>query len=265
MQVGRPLKKSNDFNRILKVSRQQSLPNEDVAITEPQRKQWTDWPEPSRQGESRKSAYVDLDKWEKHQGREHAGGVRVSDGRAPTVQSVDHSSRRGEHLLHQGVQEFRKQTGKVQSLEVDLSERPAQRTPSASGVSASSSEEREAREAKGRERVEAILAKDRNALVLGKGRYVLPGRVASQLYPHQRESIEWLWSLHVKKTGGILGDDMGLGMIQKRLRLSVSGFCVLKKGEKRHVYQCFRGHLVLLTHCFTAHTWTDKTMDSKRL
>jgi hypothetical protein len=240
MQVARPLKKSNDFNRILKVSQQQSLPDEDVAITEPQRKQWTDWPEPSRQGESRGSAYVDLDKWKKHQSREHAGGVGVSDGRATPIQSVDHASRKGEHLLHQGFQEVRKQTGKVQSLEDDdlssLGKKPAQRTPSASGVSASSSEERDAREAKGRERVDAILAKDRNALVLGKGRYVLPGRVASQLYPHQRESIEWLWSLHMKKTGGILGDDMGLGMIQKRLRLSVSGFCVLKKGEKRHVY-----------------------------
>jgi SNF2 family DNA or RNA helicase len=252
MQVGRPLKKSNDFNRILKVSRQQSLPDEDVAITEPQRKQWTDWPEPSRQGESRQSAYVDLDKWEKHQSREHAGGVRVSDGRAPTVQSVDHSSRRGEHLLHQEVQEVRKQTGKVQSLEVDLSERPTQRTPSASGVSASSSEEREAREAKGRERVEAILAKDRNALVLGKGRYVLPGRVASQLYPHQRESIEWLWSLHMKKTGGILGDDMGLGMIQNRFRLSVSRFlCTQERGENACVPMFWRtsGAVDTLLHC----------------
>ncbi|KAJ6929201.1 protein CHROMATIN REMODELING 24 [Populus alba x Populus x berolinensis] len=31
------------------------------------------------------------------------------------------------------------------------------------------------------------------------------------LYPHQREGLRWLWSLHCQGKGGILGDDMGLG------------------------------------------------------
>lgn len=42
-------------------------------------------------------------------------------------------------------------------------------------------------------------------------RYVLPAKVASILFPHQREGLSWLWSLHCGCTGGILGDDMGLG------------------------------------------------------
>lgn len=44
-----------------------------------------------------------------------------------------------------------------------------------------------------------------------KGMYKLPGKTANMLYPHQREGLEWLWSLHCKGKGGILGDDMGLG------------------------------------------------------
>ncbi|BBN00514.1 DNA excision repair protein ERCC-6-like [Marchantia polymorpha subsp. ruderalis] len=45
----------------------------------------------------------------------------------------------------------------------------------------------------------------------GKKTYCLSGIVAHKLYKHQVEGIKWLWSLHIKKTGGILGDDMGLG------------------------------------------------------
>ncbi|XXG39393.1 hypothetical protein AAC387_Pa01g0359 [Persea americana] len=41
--------------------------------------------------------------------------------------------------------------------------------------------------------------------------YMLPGRIAKMLYPHQREGLNWLWALHCKPSGGILGDDMGLG------------------------------------------------------
>ncbi|KAJ0969486.1 hypothetical protein J5N97_022363 [Dioscorea zingiberensis] len=41
--------------------------------------------------------------------------------------------------------------------------------------------------------------------------YVLPGKIAKRLYPHQRDGLTWLWSLHCGGTGGILGDDMGLG------------------------------------------------------
>uniref|UniRef100_A0A1J3DHY9 Protein CHROMATIN REMODELING 24 n=1 Tax=Noccaea caerulescens TaxID=107243 RepID=A0A1J3DHY9_NOCCA len=41
--------------------------------------------------------------------------------------------------------------------------------------------------------------------------YTLPGKTATMLYPHQREGLKWLWSLHTQGKGGILGDDMGLG------------------------------------------------------
>ncbi|KAL1535106.1 DNA helicase [Salvia divinorum] len=44
-----------------------------------------------------------------------------------------------------------------------------------------------------------------------RGTYRLPDKIANMLYPHQREGLKWLWSLHCKGKGGILGDDMGLG------------------------------------------------------
>ncbi|KAJ6737285.1 hypothetical protein OIU85_019358 [Salix viminalis] len=44
-----------------------------------------------------------------------------------------------------------------------------------------------------------------------KSTYKLPGTIAKMLYPHQREGLTWLWSLHCRGKGGILGDDMGLG------------------------------------------------------
>ena len=36
-------------------------------------------------------------------------------------------------------------------------------------------------------------------------------KIGKMLYPHQREGLTWLWSLHCLGKGGILGDDMGLG------------------------------------------------------
>ncbi|GAY64932.1 hypothetical protein CUMW_237340 [Citrus unshiu] len=41
--------------------------------------------------------------------------------------------------------------------------------------------------------------------------YMLPGKIGNMLFPHQREGLRWLWSLHCQGKGGILGDDMGLG------------------------------------------------------
>ncbi|KAF7840134.1 protein CHROMATIN REMODELING 24 [Senna tora] len=41
--------------------------------------------------------------------------------------------------------------------------------------------------------------------------YKLQGKIAKMLYPHQRDGLKWLWSLHSQGKGGILGDDMGLG------------------------------------------------------
>ncbi|XP_071931888.1 protein CHROMATIN REMODELING 24-like isoform X1 [Coffea arabica] len=39
----------------------------------------------------------------------------------------------------------------------------------------------------------------------------LPGKIGKMLYPHQRDGLKWLWSLHSMGVGGVLGDDMGLG------------------------------------------------------
>ncbi|KAJ8604103.1 hypothetical protein CTAYLR_001762 [Chrysophaeum taylorii] len=36
-------------------------------------------------------------------------------------------------------------------------------------------------------------------------------RIASRLFPHQMEGIEWLRGLHARGSGGIVGDEMGLG------------------------------------------------------
>lgn len=44
-----------------------------------------------------------------------------------------------------------------------------------------------------------------------KSAFKLAGRIAKMLYPHQRDGLQWLWSLHCQGKGGILGDDMGLG------------------------------------------------------
>ncbi|XP_017258887.1 protein CHROMATIN REMODELING 24 isoform X2 [Daucus carota subsp. sativus] len=41
--------------------------------------------------------------------------------------------------------------------------------------------------------------------------FKLNGKIAKMLYPHQRDGLKWLWSLHCQGKGGILGDDMGLG------------------------------------------------------
>ncbi|CAN0877890.1 Protein CHROMATIN REMODELING 24 [Linum grandiflorum] len=54
---------------------------------------------------------------------------------------------------------------------------------------------------------------DEGAISLADSRYTykLPGKISTMLFPHQREGLKWLWSLHCQGKGGILGDDMGLG------------------------------------------------------
>lgn len=216
---------------MLQVSRQQALPDDDVSVTKPQKKQWTDWPERQEQGESRKSAYADLGNSAKPrpkpaivdlEEREEPyasgrGSASTAASRTGGKASLVRSNRVGEkeesHASSAGQSDTSSGQSSREKLEGRGVHRPQEESSTKSDASTSGSEHRdkEAKEARARERVAALLAKDKDAMVLGKGRYCLPGRIATQLYPHQRESIEWLWSLHVKKTGGILGDDMGLG------------------------------------------------------
>ncbi|CAO2836884.1 unnamed protein product [Amaranthus hypochondriacus] len=65
------------------------------------------------------------------------------------------------------------------------------------------------------------VSKDEYVITLSGPRstYKLPPKVGKMLYPHQRDGLRWLWSLHCQEKGGILGDDMGLGKT-----MQVSGF-----------------------------------------
>lgn len=55
--------------------------------------------------------------------------------------------------------------------------------------------------------------------------FSLPSKIANMLYPHQREGLKWLWSLHCKGKGGILGDDMGLGKTMQVCTFIIISIC----------------------------------------
>ncbi|XP_050205526.1 protein CHROMATIN REMODELING 24-like isoform X2 [Mercurialis annua] len=57
------------------------------------------------------------------------------------------------------------------------------------------------------------VVEDEGSIVLaGPGStFKLSSKISKMLYPHQRDGLKWLWSLHCMGKGGILGDDMGLG------------------------------------------------------
>lgn len=57
------------------------------------------------------------------------------------------------------------------------------------------------------------VSEDKSSIIMRgpTSKYVLPSKIATMLYPHQRDGLRWLWSLHTQGKGGILGDDMGLG------------------------------------------------------
>ena len=42
----------------------------------------------------------------------------------------------------------------------------------------------------------------------------LPAELFNRLFPHQKIGVQWIASLHSKKIGGLLGDDMGLGKVR---------------------------------------------------
>ena len=43
---------------------------------------------------------------------------------------------------------------------------------------------------------------------VGSGFYMYKD-LYSKLYNHQKQGVLWMWGLHKKNKGGILGDDMG--------------------------------------------------------
>lgn len=43
---------------------------------------------------------------------------------------------------------------------------------------------------------------------VGNG-YFMYKELFEKLYDHQKEAVLWMWGLHKKRKGGILGDDMG--------------------------------------------------------
>ncbi|KAJ3274326.1 hypothetical protein HDV01_003170 [Terramyces sp. JEL0728] len=45
------------------------------------------------------------------------------------------------------------------------------------------------------------------------GEYKVPGDIASHLFDYQKACVRWLWELHRQKVGGVLGDEMGLGLM----------------------------------------------------
>lgn len=62
------------------------------------------------------------------------------------------------------------------------------------------------------ENTDDLILEDQSIVLdVPKSTYRLPGKIVRMLFPHQREGLNWLWSLHCKGKGGVLGDDMGLG------------------------------------------------------
>ncbi|KAK4467419.1 hypothetical protein MN116_009085, partial [Schistosoma mekongi] len=43
------------------------------------------------------------------------------------------------------------------------------------------------------------------------GGFCVPGSIWCRLFDYQRSDVGWLWDLHQKGCGGIIGDEMGLG------------------------------------------------------
>lgn len=84
-----------------------------------------------------------------------------------------------------------------------------------------------------------------------KSTFKLPTKIATMLFPHQREGLKWLWSLHCQGKGGILGDDMGLGKTMQVMKCvcPLVRVCVLSYGM---ILICYFGRFVAFWQvCFT--------------
>ncbi|KAL6980895.1 DNA helicase [Sarracenia purpurea var. burkii] len=65
-----------------------------------------------------------------------------------------------------------------------------------------------------------------------KSTYMLPSKIAKMLYPHQRDGMKWLWSLHCQRKGGILGDDMGLGKTIQDKGILLTTYDIVRNNAK---------------------------------
>lgn len=79
----------------------------------------------------------------------------------------------------------------------------------------------------------------------------LPAYIHHNLYPYQREGIQWLWSLYSKQHGGILGDGMGLG---KTCQIAAFLACLHKSQLLRRALIVCPGS-VLFHWIRTCHHW----------
>ncbi|CAH8664705.1 unnamed protein product [Heterobilharzia americana] len=67
---------------------------------------------------------------------------------------------------------------------------------------------------------------------LGDG-FCVPGSIWCRLFDYQRKGVSWLWSLHQKGCGGIVGDEMGLGKTIQIIAL-LAGLHHSKVEDKSH-------------------------------
>ena len=64
-----------------------------------------------------------------------------------------------------------------------------------------------------RERMQTITrnSNNRDSLYTIENLFKIPKSIWKRLYEYQRVSVRWLWELHRRDLGGLLGDEMGLG------------------------------------------------------
>ncbi|GFX86599.1 DNA excision repair protein ERCC-6 [Trichonephila clavipes] len=83
--------------------------------------------------------------------------------------------------------------------------------------------------------------------------YKIPNSIWNKLCKHQQTGVHWLWELHQKNCGGIVGDEMGLGKT-----IQVIAFLIgLSYSNLRTVGDCFKGlgPVILVCPATVMHQW----------
>eukprot|EP00981_Chlorochromonas_danica_P000056 scaffold26_cov159-Ochromonas_danica.AAC.19 len=55
----------------------------------------------------------------------------------------------------------------------------------------------------------------------------LPQNLIERLYPHQKVGVDWMYQLFRSNSGGVLGDDMGMGKVTAALSSLSSHLCLM--------------------------------------